>query len=326
MLRTRITQMFGIEYPVMSAPMANHSGGTLAAALSAAGGLGAFGGISDIRGPEWVRQQADYIRSQTDRPFGIGFITAFIPFLEPHFQAALDSRPHILAFSFGSPAKYIDLAKATGARVMCQVQTLESAAEAVSAGVDILVAQGNEAGGHSGRMNLLPFLTRIVDRYPDIPVMASGGIATGRGLAAVLTAGADGAWMGTAFLATPEAVEVPDRHKEIVLDSDGEDTVWTTAYDTLSGAPWPQGIGGRVWRNRFVIEWDGRDEEIAANRPAMQAENEKQREVFDVDAAPVWMGQSAGAVSAIRPAAEVLREICDDAERILRERSSQLLK
>ena len=325
MLTTRITDMFGIDYPIMSAPMANHSGGTLAAAVSAAGGLGSFGAISDIRGPDWVRGQAEYIRSQTDRPFGIGFITVFIPMFEGHFQAALETRPPVLALSFGTPAPYIERGKAAGAKLMCQVQTLESAAEAVSAGADVLVAQGNEAGGHTGTMNLLPLLVRILDKHPDVPVMASGGIATGRSLAAVLAAGADGAWVGTAFLATPEAVEVHETHKRIVVESDGQDTAWTTAYDTLSGAPWPQGIGGRVRRNRFVNEWDARDEEIAANRAAMQAEMDKRRDVFDIEAAPIWMGQGAGAVQSVRPAADVLRDICGDAERILRERLGRVL-
>src|SRR5438093_409296 len=159
MISTRFTQMFSLDYPLMSAPMAMHSGGHLAAAVS-----------------------------------------------------------------------------------------------------DILVAQGNEAGGHTGGMNLLPLLVSVLDAFPDIPVLAAGGIASGRALAAVLAAGAGGAWAGTAFLATPECAEIPEEHKQAILNSDGEDTIYTRAYDVLWGAPWPPGIAERGRRNRFTDEWDGRDQ------------------------------------------------------------------
>ncbi len=326
MLRTRITEMFGIEFPVMSAPMAMHSGGTLAAAVSKAGGLGSFGGIHISNGPDWLSGEIAHIRSQTDRPFAVGFITNFIPLFPALFEAALEARPPVIALSFGDPRPYIGRAKAAGAKVMCQVQTLECAKAAVDAGTDVLVAQGNEAGGHTGRMNLLPFLVRLIDLYPDVPIMAAGGVSSGRALAAVLAAGAEGAWAGTAFLASPEAVEVREGHKQKVLESDGEDTVFTEIFDNLSGAPWPGGIGGRVWKNRLVAEWTGRERELPENREAISAQYAAAAQDFDADVLDLYMGQGAGYVNAIRPAADVLHEMCADAERILRERSSQLLK
>jgi nitronate monooxygenase len=310
----------------MSAPMAMHSGGRLAAAVSKAGGIGSFGGIHQTKGPDWLREEIAYIRSQTDRPFGVGFITAFLPMFEQHFQAVLDERVPIMALSFGGPQPWLDKAKASGATVMCQVQSIEHAREAVEGGADILVAQGNEAGGHGGTINLLPLLVSVIDRYPDVPVMASGGIASGRSLAAVLAAGAEGAWAGTAFLATPECVEIPDKHKQLIVESDGEDTVYTRAYDVLWGAPWPQGIAERVRRNRFTDEWHGRDEEVVAHREELQ-KRVRAAEGDDFDAAnrAVLYGQSAGAVRSVRPAAEVLRDICDEAERIVRARSNTIL-
>jgi len=325
MLHTRITDLFGIEHPVMSAPMAMHSGGKLAAAVSKAGGLGSFGGIHQTQGPDWLRKEIAYIRSETDRPFAVGFITAFLPMFQEHFETVLEERVPIVALSFGSPRESIERAKAAGAKVMCQVQSMEHGRDAVDAGADILVAQGNEAGGHTGSMNLLPLLVQTIDAFPNIPVMASGGIASGRALAAVLAAGAEGAWAGTAFLATPECVEIPEGHKQAIVDSDGEDTIYTRTYDVLWDAPWPQGIAERVQRNKFTDEWNGRDEEIVKRRQELQARVQAGEADFDSGVRAILYGQSAGAVNAVRPAAEVLREICEDAERILHERSRGLL-
>src|SRR4051794_29506286 len=194
MIRTRFTDLFGLDHPIMSAPMANHSGGTLAAAVSAAGGLGAFGGLNP-GGVEWVTAQAAHVRSVTERPFAIGFITPFLQFTEPQLEAALAARPAAIALSFADPAPWVDRVRAAGARLVCQVQTYADADLAVAAGADVLVAQGNEAGGHTGTMSLLPLLAGIVDRHPDVPVLAAGGIGDGRTLAAALLAGADGAWL-----------------------------------------------------------------------------------------------------------------------------------
>ncbi|HEU0021567.1 MAG TPA: nitronate monooxygenase, partial [Dehalococcoidia bacterium] len=321
---TRFAEMLGISHPVMSAPMTMHCGWRLAAAVSRAGGLGSFGGINP-EGPDWVRQQIRQVRSQTDRPFGVGFITQLIPDLPDNFQAVLDENVPVIAFSFSDPKPWLVQAKDSGALVMCQVQSVEGAEAAVSAGADVLVAQGNEAGGHTGGMNSLPFLVSLLNRYPQLPVLASGGISEGRGLAAVLAAGADGAWVGTAFLATPEAVEVPDTFKERILLSDGQDTAFTRLYDQLGDTPWPQGIGGRVYRNRFVRQWDGREGDIIKNREELVSDAAQAWERHDPDRASVYMGQSAGGVNSIRPAARVLQDICDQAETLLRERCRDLL-
>jgi nitronate monooxygenase len=326
MLKTRITEMLGVEYPVMSSPMAMHSGGRLAAAVSGAGGIGSFGGIHQTKGPDWLREEIAYIRSRTERPFGVGFITAFLPMFEQHFQAALEEHVPIVTLSFGGPQPWLNKAKEAGATVMCQVQAMQHAREAIEGGADILVAQGNEAGGHTGTMNLLPLLVQVVESFPDVPVMAAGGISSGRALAAVLSAGADGAWAGTAFLATPECVEIPEEHKQVIVQSDGEDTIYTRVYDVLWGAPWPEGIAERGRRNRFTDEWTGREEEIVARREELQARVQASVDNFDVSGdRAILYGQSSGAVRAVRPAAEALREMCDDAERILRERTSRLL-
>lgn len=325
MLRTRITELLGIEHPVMSAPMALHSGGRLAAAVSEAGGLGSFGAVN-LAGPDWVREQIRYVRSQTNKPFCAGFITNFIPMFRPHFEVLLEERVPVMAFSFGDATPWLAKAKEAGAITMCQVQTVGAAQQALDAGADIIVAQGNEAGGHTGSMNLLPLLTRIVELHPDVPVMAAGGIASGRALAAVLAAGADGAWAGTAFLATPEAVEVPEAYKQRILQSDGEDTIFTEVFDIVEGLPWPEGIGGRAHRNRFAQEWHGREEELRQRREEIAPSFVEARDRHDADTVAVYMGQAAGFVDRIRPAAEVLGELCAGAERVLRERAREVLR
>ncbi len=327
MLRTRFTNLFGLDYPIMSAPMAMHSGGHLAGAVSRAGGLGSFGGIQPERGAEWLRSEIAYIRSQTDRDFAVGFITHLISVFRPMFDAALEERVPVIAFSFADPAPYVATAKQSGARVVCQVQSLKHAREAVEAGADVLVAQGNEAGGHTGTMNLLPLLVGVIDAYPEIPVLAAGGITSGRALAAVLAAGADGAWLGTALLATPECVEVTDAYKDAIVESAGEDTVYTSVLDVVTVKmfgipPWPDGIAERVRREPIVDQWAGREAELRASPEAAVKQFTEGRARGDQT---VLMGQGAGMVKSVRPAGDVIREICEDAERILREHVPALL-
>ena len=318
MLYTRYTELLGLDYAVMSAPMSGHSGSRLAASVSLAGGLGTFGGTNEL-GPEWLRQQISHVRSQTDRPFGVGFISQLIEYDTTNIEIALEERVPVFIFSFADPEPWLSRAKDTGAVTMCQVQSLELARQAVDAGADVLLAQGNEAGGHTGEINLLPLLVDLVERYPGVPVLAAGGITNGRALAGVLAAGAEGASLGTAMLATQEAVEVPDIFKERVILSDGQDTTFTRLYDLLGTRPWPEGIAGRVYRNRLVREWDGRDAEILAHREELASDVAAARAQADTDASAVYMGQGAGHINAIRPAADVIREICEGAEAILGE-------
>ncbi len=317
MIQTRFTELLGLDYPGMSAPMSNHSGGQLAAAVSLAGGLGTFGGTNDF-GPEWLREQIAYIRSQTDRTFGVGFITQLIEYNTANIEIALEERAPVIIFSFADPHPWVRRAKDAGAVTICQVQSLELARQAVDAGADALLAQGNEAGGHTGEINLLPLLVELVERYPHLPVLAAGGITSRRALAGVLAAGADGASLGTAMLATPEAVEVSQSFKEQILMSDGQDTAFTRLYDLLGTRPWPEGIAGRVYRNRLVRQWDGRDAEILERREELASDVAEARARHDAELSAVYMGQGAGRISAIRPAAEVLRDICEGAEEILR--------
>jgi nitronate monooxygenase len=304
--------MFGLQHPIMSAPMAMHSGGTLAAAVSAAGGMGSFGGIHATEGPDWVRAQAALVRDRTDRPFAIGFITPFLSFAEGHFQAALDARPDAIALSFSDPREWAPRVKDAGLRLICQVQTFDDADLALEADADVLVAQGTEAGGHTGTMGLLPLLSGIAERHPDVTLLAAGGMSSGRALAAALLAGADGAWLGTAFLATPEAIEIGDDYRAAIVASDGSDTVFTRVYDIASGAPWPSAIGARVRRDAFTEEWAEREADLRQHGET-------------VTRPPVYLGQSARFVNVVRPAATVVQMVSDEAEQTLRDRPVTLV-
>ncbi|HVG79985.1 MAG TPA: nitronate monooxygenase [Patescibacteria group bacterium] len=322
MLKTRLTEVCGLTRPIVLAPLASGAtSGHLASAVSEAGGLGLFGGIH-AGGPEWVREQIRFTRSHTSQPFGVGFITVQIPKFAENFAVCLQERVPFLAFSFGDPTSYVAQAKAAGAKVLCQVQTLEAARLAVAAGTDVLVAQGNEAGGHTGRLGTLPFLAQVLDLAGTTPVIASGGIASGRALAAVLAAGGEGAWLGTPLLATHEAIEVSERYKKCIVESDGQDTVYTEVYDIMYDLKFPPGIAGRARINRITQEWHGRESEVRQHRAELAAANPNRPPIDrDPEVHPIWMGQSAGSVPGIRTVAEVIENICGGAERLLRERT-----
>ena len=326
MLKTRLTEVFGLSRPIVLAPLAGGAtDGRLAAAVNAAGGLGLFGGIHP-GGAEWAREQIRLARSQTNGPFGVGFITEQLPRHAETFRVCVEERIPIFAFSFGDPTPYVAQAKAIGAKVICQVQTPDGARLALSLGADVLVAQGNEAGGHTGRLGTLPFLVQVLDMAGSTPVIASGGIATGRALAAVLAAGGEGAWIGTPLLATHEAVGISEAHKKCIVESDGQDTVYTEVYDIMYGSNFPAGIAGRTRINRITQEWHGREAEVRQRRAELAAQHPL-RLAAERDPAvhPIWMGQSAGSIHGIRTVAEVIQDICDGAEHLLRERAASVI-
>ncbi len=328
MLKTRFTELLGIRYPIISAPMQRMSGcGILRGRPGNLWLRRAPGAIS----PDYVREQIGYIRSQTDKPFGAGFITMRIDNSLENFETVLEQQVPVILFSFADPTPWLSRAKESGAVVICQVQTMEGARLAVSGGADILAAQGNDAGGHTGMLSLLPFLVRVVTEFPDVPVLAAGGIGDGRSLAAVLAAGAEGAWMGTVFTAAQEDDEIPDAHKELIVASDGDDTIHTQVFDIINNAsydntPWPEGIAGRGYNNRFAREWHGLEKELRDRLDEILPAYEEARRNNDFEIRSALFGKAAASVDAIRPAGEVLRTICDEAEQHLRQRFAEIVR
>lgn len=321
MFKTKITDRFGLKYPLMSAPMAMHSGGQLAGAMTQAGGLGLFGAINPGGGAQWLRDQIRLARSLSgEQPFGVGFITQMIPVFADLFEVALEEQVPVIAFSFTDPSEWIPRAKESGAAVICQVQNLEGAAQAVAAGTDMLVVQGNEAGGHTGTSNLMPLLLRILHDYPDIPVLAAGGIASGGALAAVLAAGADGAWIGTALMATPECEQVSDEYKQLIVQAKSEQTVFTQVFDILDeaayGIPaWPEHIGARVLANKTTKELQGKEAALRENLNDYLPTYQQALANGDLTRKGIFAGESVDFVNDIQSVKEVVDRICGEAER-----------
>jgi len=323
MLHTRICDLLGIEHPIISAPMGGGiAAANLTAAVSEAGGFGLIGGTT-LHGPDWLRAQILAVRERTSRPFGVGFISSF-PGLDELVQVALEERVMAVSHSFADPTPYVAAAQSAGVKVIAQVQTVAQASVAAHAGVDVLVAQGTEAGGHTGYSGTLPLVAVVVDMAGNIPVLAAGGIADGRGLAAVLMLGADGAWMGTRFVASRESDESEWAKKRIV-QAGADDTVLTKVYDLALRAPFPPGIGDRVLRNDFVTVWHERDVEVVAHREELRAQVVAAMAEGNAHVAAVRAGNAVGLIHEIESAGQIVRQIVAEAERILRERPPQVL-
>jgi len=320
-LRTPICDRLGISVPIGNAGMA---GGTalapLAVAVSKAGGLGAIGGI-DRRGPEFLRQQIRAVREATDRPFSVNLL-AFVLDMAPAFlDVCIEERVPSITFSFGDVTPHVAKAKDAGITVIRQVQTVAAAREAVAAGVDVLIAQGGEAGGHTGVVATMALVPQVVDLAGAVPVLAAGGIADGRGMVAALALGAQGVIMGTRFVASEECTTTAHGHREKIIAATADDTVYTDVFDIVDGMKWPAGISGRSISTPFAQEWHGREAELAAQRDAIRAESTTPGEAPE-RAHSAYAGQSAGLVHDVKPAAAIVRDIVREAEAVLASLSS----
>lgn len=275
----------GLDVPIVNAPMGGAAGGRLAGAVSRAGGLGMVG----MGSAGTAEQLSDELAAlgTLGGPFGIGLVHWVAEARPDLLEQALAARPAVLSVSFGEDWSWVRRADEAGVVAATQVGTVAAALRAVDAGVDVLVARGAEGGGHGEpRVGTLALLTDLLDRV-DVPVLAAGGIASGRGLAAVLAAGASAAWIGTAFAACPEATTQPAA-REAMVAAEGEQTALTRTFDIDSGYPWPEHLPERVLTE-------------GAGGPT-----------------PVNAGQGVGMVTAAEPAAELIARLCGDAELLLR--------
>ena len=322
MITTPLCTLLGIERPILNASMAGTATGELAAAVSEAGGFGMIGGTNPD-GASWVREQIRIARSLTSRPFGVGFISSF-PDTEELARVALEEGAAAINHSFADPTPFVAPAHAAGAQVFAQVQTLKQAVTAARAGVDVIIAQGGEAGGHAGALGTFALLPAVVDAVAPVPVVAAGGIADGRGLAAALMLGAQGAWMGTRFVTSREWGG-PSWEQEAVLAATSDDTVQTRLYDLIAERPFPAENPDRMLRNAFIDRWNGRESEIPAHREALQAEVAAGHERADLAVAGVSAGVSAGLIASALSAGEIVRGIVQETEDLLRERPRMLL-
>jgi len=313
-IETRLTKAFGLEAPIISAPMAKVGGGRLAAAVSHAGALGMIGG--GYCEPEWI---ANEFNNAGNAGVGCGFITWRLAGVPGLLEDVLSRKPRAVFLSFGDPMLPASAIKAAGVPLICQIQSLTDARVAIDAGADVLVAQGGEAGGHGasrGTMTLVPEVADLlVKSAPEVLLCAAGGIADGRGLAAALMLGADGIVAGTRFWAAEEAL-APKGHHAAGIAANGDQTIHTKVVDIARNFDWPARFDNRVLQNDFTAEWHGRYDELAADKTA-QASWHEALENGDTSIASATVGEAIGLVRATKPAALIVEDMIREAQSLL---------
>jgi nitronate monooxygenase len=253
-------------------------------------------------------------RTATGRPFAVNVLTFdFAPVARPIIDAVIDAAPPVVTLSFGEPTRYVERCRDAGCLTLVQVQDIAGLRAALDAGADAVIVQGNEAGGHTGRRGTLSFLAQALELAGEIPIVAAGGIANGRGLAGALAMGAAGCVMGTRFKATIEFEALAASEKDQIVASDGDDSVYDQSSDVASGVEFPDGIAPRVLRSQFTEAWTGRDDELRAKVNEM-APLAFVMELAGNGNAINFAGESAGLIDAILPAAEVVRRTVAEAE------------
>lgn len=316
-LRTRLTERLGIRHPILSAPMGDTAGGALAAAVSAAGGLGLIGGGRGS--PRFFQPQ---LIAAGNQRVGCGFITWSLAEQPESLDIALAHAPAAMMFSFGDCRPFIPKVKQAGIPLICQIQTVAMAREVLDLGADIIIAQGAEAGGHGATRGTLPLVPAVVDLVAasgsDALVLAAGGIIDGRGLAAALMLGADGVLMGTRFQASEESLISAKTKAQIVAGS-GDRTIRTHVFDIGRDAGWPSAFTGRSLANRFSNTWHGREAELAGDEAA-KAAYKQAIAAEDFDDAVVWAGEGTDLIHAVEPAGVIVERTVSEAEAALARR------
>ncbi len=322
-ISNRLTQTLNIRHPIISAPMAFAGGGALAAAVSSAGGLGLIGG--GYGDSTWLEEQFDISAGSR---VGVGFITWSLRKSPSLLTDVLKRRPVAVMLSFGDPRPFVDEIRRGGALLICQCQTIDHIWDAIDVGADIVVAQGAEAGGHGMLRGALSFVPEAADLIAahsrNSLLVAAGGIADGRGLAAAILLGAEGVLVGTRLWASEEAL-VHHRHHETILQATGDDTIRTTVVDVARQIPWPRDFTARVRRNAFTQRWHGQEDLLEHN---VAIEAPRYRQAFaegDPDNAAVWFGEAAGLIGTIEPAAVIIERMATEAADLLRGRAGAVL-
>jgi enoyl-[acyl-carrier protein] reductase II len=311
-IRTPLCDLLGVRYPVMLAGMGGVAYAELCAAVSEAGGFGTLG-MAGL-GPERIRAEMRRVRELTDKPFGVDLLAAMPATLEAAVDIIIEEGAAAFISGLGVPTTILGRLQAAGLKVMNVCGTVRHAVAGAAAGLDAVVAQGTEAGGHTGRVAGMALVPQIVDAVP-IPVIAAGAIIDGRGLAAALALGAQGVWMGTRFIASKEA-HAGDLYKRVILESSDTDTIVTRCY---SGKPM------RVYRNDYVADWETRPAEIQpfpmqamlSHQARVMGGIAGQTEGLDRDRSCFAMGQGAGGIKDVPSCREIVLRVMDEAEAVL---------
>ncbi len=315
MIKTALTDLLGIKHPILNAPMASSATAQLAGAVSASGGFGMLGMGSTIPDPEWLALEIKRVREITNNPFGVGFITS-VAGIEKMVEVAIEAKVDLIGHSFSDPSPFMSDAKKAGIKVVAQVQTVEQAAHARDAGVDLVVAQGTDGGGHTGYIGTISIVPAVVDACPGIPVIAAGGIVDGRGMAAALALGASGVWIGSRFVASKEWAGA-EWAKEALTSAGTDDTVITRSYDLAMDAPFPSDIGHRVLSNAFTDRWHENYQELLDNKEDIKTDLALATQNADLNIAPVSAGSGSGPIKSIEKVSDIMQTIVSDTESIL---------
>jgi enoyl-[acyl-carrier protein] reductase II len=314
MLRTPLCDLFGIDVPIILAPMGSCTSAELAAAVSNQGGLGGIGSL--FRTTAAIKRDIDVVKGLTNRHYAINHIPQTLD--AEAFRYTLEARPAVISFALGDPGDLIKQAHDVGSRVMLQVTTVAQAVQAAERGVDAIVAQGGEAGGYGGVVSTMTLVPQVVDAVSPIPVVAAGGIYDGRGIAAALMLGAAGVNLGTRFIATQEA-PASDVWKQAITGANSEDAIKADVLNDILPLPGTTGFGTvlRSLRTPFLEEWSAKREEARRDRDRLREHVVSTHQAGRQHATLLTAGQTAGGIREIPPVAEIMRRLVAETEAAL---------
>ena len=315
MLKTPLCDLFGIEVPIILAPMGTCTSAELAAAVSNEGGLGGIGTL--FRTTAAIKRDIDTVKKLTNRHFAINHIPQT---LDPEaFRYTLEAQPRVISFTLANPGDLVRQAHDVGSLAMLQVTTVAQAVRGAELGVDVIIAQGSESGGYCGDVSTMALVPQVVDAISPIPVVASGGIFDGRGIAAAIMLGAAGVNLGTRFIASKEA-PAPERWKQAIAAAKSEDAIKVEVLNDISPLPGTAGFGTvlRSLHTDFLDEWSAKRDEARRERDRLKQEIVSTTQAGRPDATLLTAGQTAGGIKDIPPVSEIMRRLVAETEAALR--------
>jgi nitronate monooxygenase/enoyl-[acyl-carrier protein] reductase II len=314
MLNTSLCDILGIDVPIILAPMGSCTSAEFAAAVSNGGGLGGIGSL--FRTTAAVKRDIDLVKTLTNKPYAVNHIPQTLD--AEVFRHTLAARPAVISFALGDPGDLVRQAHDVGSRVMLQVTTVAQAIQAAERGVDVIIAQGGEAGGYCGDVSTLALVPQVVDAVSPIPVVAAGGIFDGRGIAAALVLGAAGVNLGTRFITTKEA-PVPEEWKQAIVQANSEDAIKVDVFNDISPLPGSAGFGTvlRSLHTAFVDEWSAKRDEARRDRDRLRNQIISTTQAGRPHETLLTAGQTAGGIKQILPVAVIMRQLIAEAEAAL---------
>jgi len=315
MLKTALCDRLGIEVPIILAPMGTCTSAEFAAAVSNAGGLGGIGSL--FRSTAAVKRDIDVVRRLTSRPFAINHIPQTLD--AEAFRCTLEARPAVISFALADPGDLVRQAHDVGSLVMLQVTTVAQAVQAAERGVDVIIAQGGEAGGYCGEVSTMTLVPQVVDAVSPVPVVAAGGIFDGRGIAAALMLGAVGVNLGTRFITSTEA-PAPEEWKQAITAAKSEGAIKVDVINDISPLPGTEGFHTvpRSLPTAFLDDWSGKREAARRDRDRLRGQIVATTQAGRQHECVLWAGQTAGGINEILSVGEIMRRLIAETEAALR--------